>query len=71
MAKPKLPKALVEFRIALYALKEYRGWTDADIAKHLGTTDRTIRRIRKDPYSTSGANILRVQELLEKAKEDY
>lgn len=67
----KLPRSLIEFRITLYALKEYKGWTDEDIAKRIGTTDRTIRRMRHDPYAASGAHILKVQELLEDAKKDY
>ena len=52
MVKP--PKCLVEFRIALYALKEFKGWTDADIAKRLGVTERTVRRIDKTHFLQMG-----------------
>ena len=69
MVKP--PKCLVEFRIALYALKEFKGWTDADIAKRLGVTERTVRRMRQDPFSANGGNILKVQEMLEEERNSY
>lgn len=71
MQKQKLPRSLIEFRIALYALKELRGWTDADIAKRLGVTDRSVRRMRQDPFSASGGNVLKVQEMLEDARKEY
>ncbi|WP_455649077.1 hypothetical protein [Enterocloster citroniae] len=67
----KKPKWVVDFKIDLYALKEYKGWTDAELGKQLGVTDRTIMNMRKDPCSVNGGFILRVQDMLKEAKEKY
>lgn len=69
--KAKPPREAVDFQIQLYALQQYKRWTDADLAKYLGVSDRTVARMRNDPFSASGGLILRVQALLVKAKESY
>lgn len=69
--KAKPPKEAVEFVITLYALQQYKRWTDADLAKYLGVCEKTIGRMRSDPFSVSGGLILRTQALLERAKENY
>ena len=69
--KAKPPKEAVEFTIQMYALQQYKRWTDADLAKCLGVCDKTIARMRNDPFSVSGALILRVQALYRNAKENY
>ena len=71
ISKAKPPREVIDFRITLYALQQYMHWTDADLAKRLGTTDRTVRRMRSDPFSVGGTYILRVQSLLNDAKEQY
>ena len=67
----KNPKWAVEFKITLYALKEYKGWTDEDLGKQLGVTSRTIMTMRKNPCSVNGGLILRVQDMLREAAEKY
>ncbi|WP_455649073.1 hypothetical protein [Enterocloster citroniae] len=42
----KNPKWVVDFKITLYALKEYTGWTDVELGKRLDVTDRTIMNMR-------------------------
>lgn len=69
--KAKPPKEAVEFTIQMYALQQYKRWTDADLANHLGVCERTVARMRNDPFSVSGSLILRVQAALQKAKENY
>ena len=71
MKKAKPPVEVVEFTIQMYALQQYKRWTDDDLAKRLGVSTRTIIRMRKDPFSVSGQYILKVQSLLEEAKENY
>jgi len=71
MNKAKPPREVVEFLIQLYALKQYRRWTDEDLAKRLGATTRLITKMRADPFSVSGQYILKVQALYEKAKAEY
>lgn len=71
MAKAKIPKECIKFKIALYALKEYKSWTDEDVAKRIGVSSRTVRRMREDPFSASGVNILKVQALAEEAEANY
>lgn len=67
----KNPKWAVDFKITLYALKEYRGWTDEDLGKQLGVTSRTIMNMRKNPCSVNGGIILRVQDMLREAEDKY
>lgn len=67
----KKPKWAVDFKIDLYALKEYKGWTDEDLGKQLGVTSRTIMNMRKNPCSVNGGLILRVQDMLREAAEKY
>ena len=35
----KMPEWAVAFKVDLYALKEYRSWTDEELGKRLGVTD--------------------------------
>lgn len=65
------PAEVIDFRIKLYGLLQYKGWTDADLAKRLNISAQTVSNMRADPYVTSGANILRVQSLFEEAKREY
>ena len=67
----KKPKWAVDFKIDLNALKEYKGWTDVELGKQLGVTDRTVMNMRKNPCSVNGGLILRVQDMLKEAKEKY
>ncbi|WP_347005254.1 hypothetical protein [Enterocloster clostridioformis] len=67
----KTPKWIIEFKIDLYALKEYKGWTDEDLGKQLGVTSRTVMNMRKNPCSVNGGLILRVQDMLKDAEEKY
>lgn len=67
----KNPKWAVNFKIDLYALKEYRGWSDEDLGKQLGVTSRTIINMRKNPCSVNGGIILRVQDMLRDAADKY
>ena len=67
----KKPKWAVDFKIDLYALKEYKGWTDVELGTQLGVTDRTVMNMRKNPCSVNGGLILRVQDMLKEAKEKY
>ena len=71
ISKAKPPKEAVEFTIQMYALQQYKRWTDADLAKYLGVCERTVSRMRNDPFSANGSLILRVQAALQKAKESY
>lgn len=49
----KLPGYIVEFQIALDGVKRYTGWTDVELAKRLGVTDRTLQRQwRIDPTNS-------------------
>ena len=34
----KMPAWAIEFKVDLYALKEYKGWTDEELGKRLGVT---------------------------------
>lgn len=61
----KLPPYAIEFQIALDGVKRYSGWTDAELAKKLGVSDRTLRNLRSDPCAASGGLILRVQNMLQ------
>lgn len=70
-SKAKPPREVVEFVIQMYALQQYKRWTDADLAKYLGVCDRTIAKMRNDPFSVRGEFILRVQAALRKAEESY
>lgn len=58
------------FRIILESLKILKNWTDADLAKRLGISLPTMRRIRADPYSTKSAYILEIQGMLRDAEKD-
>lgn len=69
--KAKPPRAAVEFIIQMYALQQYKRWSDADLANYLGVSDKTVSRMRADPYSVSGGLILQVQSLLEVARAEY
>ena len=69
--KAKPPIEVVEFTIQMYALQQYKRWTDADLANCLGVCEKTIARMRNDPFSVRGELILRVQAMLKKAKENY
>lgn len=69
--KAKPPREAVDFMVQIYAVKQYKRWTDEDLAKYLGVCKNTITRMRNDPFSVSGGLILRTQALLEKAKENY
>ena len=70
-SKAKPPVEVVEFTIQMYALQQYKRWTDADLAKCLGVCEKTVARMRNDPFSVRGELILRVQAMLKKAKECY
>ena len=63
----KMPEWAVAFKVDLYALKEYRSWTDEELGKRLGVTARTIRSMRRNPSSVNGGLVLRKrrQELRE------
>ena len=67
----KTPKRIIDFKIDLYALKEYRSWTDEDLGKQLGVTSRTVMNMRKNPCSVNGGLILRVQDMRREAEEKY
>ena len=69
--KAKPPIEVVEFTIQMYALQQYKRWTDEDLANCLGVCEKTIARMRNDPFSVRGELILRVQAMLKKAKENY
>lgn len=71
MKKAKPPVEVVEFTIQMYALQQYKRWTDADLAKCLGVCEKTVAKMRNDPFSVSGELILRVQAMLKTAKENY
>ena len=55
----KAPSWEIDFKVDLYALKEYKGWTD------------TVGNMRRNPSSVNGALILKIQSLLKEAKEKY
>ena len=59
--KAKPPAEVIDFRIKLYGLLQYKNWTDEDLAKRLGISAQTVSNMRTDPFVTSGANILKVQ----------
>ena len=69
--KAKPPAEVIDFRIKLYGLLQYKNWTDEDLAKRLGISAQTVSNMRADPFVTSGANILKVQSLYEEAKREY
>ena len=69
--KAKPPREVIEFKIKLYGLLEYKRWSDSDLAKCLGISAATVSNMRSDPLTTSGANILMVQTLYEEAKANY
>ena len=60
----KLPPYAIEFQITLDGVKRYSGWTDAELAKKLGVSERTLGNLRSDPCAASGGLILRVQYML-------
>lgn len=63
--------AIVNFRVDLEALKILKEWDDEDLAAYLHVTPRTIRRMRKDPLTATGKNILLVQQLLKEARKKF
>lgn len=67
----KTPEMGRRVKLDLYALKEYKGWTDEDLGKQLGVTSRTVMNMRKNPCSVNGGIILRVQDMLREAAEKY
>lgn len=67
----KMPEWAIAFKVDLYALKEYRSWTDEELGKRLGVTARTIRSMRHNPSSVNGGLVLKVQAMLKEAKEKY
>ena len=67
----KMPAWAIEFKVDLYALKEFKGWTDEELGKRLGVTARTDGNMRRNPSSVNGALILKVQSMLKEAKEKY
>ena len=67
----KMPEWAVAFKVDLYALKEYRSWTDEELGKRQGVTARTIRSMRRNPSSVNGGLVLKVQAMLKEAKEKY
>ena len=71
MKKAKPPKEAVDFTIQLYATQQYKRWTDAELAAYLGVSERTVIRMRNDPFSVSGELILRTQALMKKAEASY
>lgn len=71
MRTAKTPKWAVEFKVDLYALKEYKGWTDNDLGKRLGVSARTIGSMRRDPCAVNGGLILQVKDMLREAMEKY
>ena len=60
----KLPAYIIEFQIAMDGVKRYTGWTDVEVAKHLGVSHRTVQRARQDPCSVNGGFVLQVQDIL-------
>ena len=69
--KARPPAEVIDFRIKLYGLLQYKNWTDEDLAKRLGISAQTVSNMRTDPFVTSGAYILKVQSLYEEAKREY
>ncbi len=67
----KAPSWEIAFKVDLYALKEYKGWTDEELGKRLGVSARTVGNMRRNPSSVNGALILKIQSLLKEAKEKY
>lgn len=68
--KTKQERNADSFRIDLESLKILKNWTDEDIAKRLGISLPTVRRMRADPYSAKGCYILEIQGMLREAKKD-
>lgn len=68
--KGKVPRWVSDFRIELYALKEYRGWTDEELGLRLGVSARTIANAKRDPCSVNGGIILRIQEMKREAETE-
>ena len=58
-----------DFRLQLESVKIRKGWTDEDLAKRLGVTERTIGNMRRDPFSVRGQFVLTVQALAKEAEE--
>lgn len=71
MAKNKyiLPEPAIKFQSTLDLLKRYTKWTDKEIGKRIGVTERTIRNARKNPFSVNAKTILLIQYQLDKVKE--
>ena len=65
----KLPAYIIEFQITLDGVKRYSGWTDAELAKKLGVSERTLGNLRSDPCAASGGLILRVQNMLQEYRK--
>ncbi|CCY87011.1 putative uncharacterized protein [Clostridium sp. CAG:149] len=68
--KTKQERNADHFRIELESLKIIKNWTDEDLAKRLGISLPTVRRMRAEPYSAKGGYILEIQGMLREAKKD-
>ena len=60
--------AIINFRCDFHRLKEILGYDDKQLAKYLGCSESTIRKLRREPMNVSGKYILLVQAHL--AQED-
>jgi hypothetical protein len=54
----------LNFRCDIECLKILKDWDDDDLAGRLKISARTLQRLKADPMSASGKNILMIQEML-------
>ena len=54
MAKSLTDNAIINFRCDFHRLKEILGYDDKQLAKYLGCSESTVRKLRREPMNVSG-----------------
>lgn len=60
-------KAKIEFKTKFDTVKTRHGWTNKDLAKILQCSLPTVSRLRNDPFSASGYNLMTIHALYEES----
>lgn len=60
-------KARLDFQDRFDAVKNRNGWTNKDLARILKVSTVTVSRLRSNPFSASGRNVMTINALYEEA----
>ena len=60
-------RAKLDFQDRFDAVKNRNGWTNKDLAKVLRGATGTESRLRSNPFSASGRNVMTIHALYEEA----